>query len=243
VRYTYLALPLGPAIEGAMSAVVISGSWVLVLAYLAPLGFLPLISLTWVVPVLFNLALNIFSTCPSQHALQQSSTAALPFLFMGAFSAVETIRKRDDYYTLQSAKGKFLMFVISVAVVFISVWIVLRPNGGISDAAWPNSHDRALDQVIAMVPTGASVTANNSIFPHLVARNDVYLPLFVDPFTPVDGNAQWGFPNRDTDYVIVDSVYRQGYPGGFWEDVVASSLAEKYQLVADIDGARLYRLR
>jgi uncharacterized membrane protein len=243
VRYTYLELPVTQIVEGAVSAISASGSLILIWLYLAPLGFIPLLSLTWMVPVYFNLALNIFSTCPAQHHLQQSSTVALPFLFMAVFSGIEILRQRKDYQALQTTTGKILISVICLAMVCISVWITARPAGNINSMAWPNEHDKALDRLIELVPEGASVTANNNIFPHLVAKNNVYLPFCVDPFTPIETSAQWGFPDRDTDYIVVDNVYLQQYTKGFWEYAVADQIEQKYDLVTEIDGAKLYKLR
>ena len=116
------------------------------------------------------------------------------------------------------------------------------PTSRIREAAWPGPHEKAINRVIALVPDGATITANNSIFPHLCCRTDAYLPMLLDQYTPIQLDAEWGFPHRETEYVIVDWKYKQGHMGGYWEDVIADELKEKYQLVAEIDGVKLYRL-
>jgi uncharacterized membrane protein len=244
VRYTYLKLPLGQAISGVISTVTGSGSWFLILAYLAPLGFIPLFSFAWVIPALFNLALNMLSTCPAQqYDLQQSSTMAIPFLFMAMIVALAKLGERKDLPSLQTRLGKNFPVLIAITMVLTSLALDFRPNSRIDNVSWPGPHEKAINQVIAIIPDGATVTANNSIFPHLVTRTETYLPLFTDPFTPVGSHAQWGFPDRETEYVVIDRDYRQLSPGGYWENKIKNELNQKYELIADIDGARLYQLR
>ncbi len=114
--------------------------------------------------------------------------------------------------------------------------------GRIEYAAFPSSHDNAINQLLKNVPDGTSVTANNEIFSHLCSHTDVYLPHWLDPSTGII-HGIWGFPEKETEYVVVDDMHKQDYIGGWWEDSVKNKLPGKYDLILNIDGANLYRLR
>jgi hypothetical protein len=57
---------------------------------------------------------------------------------------------------------------------------------------------------VAAVPDGVTVTANNDIFSHLCSRTDTYMPQLMDESTGIR-NGDWGFPERYTEYVVVDN--------------------------------------
>ena len=69
------------------------------------------------------------------------------------------------------------------------------------------------------------------------------MPYWKDPYTPIE-SGNWGFPDQDTEYVVIDAVYTQYYAGGpyYWESEFKTELNEKYTLIADISGCRLYKL-
>ncbi len=239
VRYEYLGQPVGQAILGAIQTFFSPESLFLVIAYLVPLGLLPLFSLRWAAPGLFILAINLLSTTPAQHYwLRQSATAAIPFLFIAMIITLTQIKERTDPQLLLTKIWKRLPVYMLIAALLINFY----PTSRLRIATLPGPHEEAINRVISLIPDGATVTANNNIFPHLVSRTDAYLPQYIDPYTPID-SGNWGFPDRETEYVVIDRVYKQRYIGGYWEDVVIDELNEKYELVAEFDGARLYRLR
>jgi len=240
VRYEYLGQPLGQAILGAIHTFFSVESLFSVFAYLAPLAFLPLFSLRWAAPALFILMMNMLSTCAAQHYwLRQATTVAIPFLFMAMINTLAEAKEGGNRRLLLTKVWKRLPVYMVIAALLFNFY----PTSRVTHVALPGPHEEAINRVIALVPDGATVTANNSIFPHLCSRTDTYLPQFIDPYTPIDYNADWGFPDRETEYVVVDRVYKQHYIGGYWEDLIIDELEEKYQLVAEIDGAKLYRLR
>ena len=243
VRYEYLSQPIVPAILGAIRTFFSAESLFLALAYLAPLAFLPLFSLRWAAPGLFILMVNMLSTYLAQHyELRQYAAAAIPFLFMALISTLAQLREKEDLQLLIMRARKHLLIYLIVAMVIAALLIKLYPTSRTMFAALPGPHEEAINRVIALVPDGATVTANNNIFPHLCSRTDAYLAEWIDPYTPID-SGDWRFPDRETEYVVVDRVYKQHYIGGDWEDVIMDELNEKYQLVVEIDGAKLYKLR
>jgi hypothetical protein len=93
--------------------------------------------------------------------------------------------------------------------------------------AWPqtNAHTRAADQLVALIPADASVSAQSDLVPHLSNRRAIYL-----------------FPYRadSAEYVLID---RKGerYPlqsePATWANDVAGLLADPaYHVVAQRDG-------
>jgi len=244
VRYEYLGQPIALAIPGAISTFFSTGSLFLVAAYLVPLGLLPLFSLRWAVPGLLILMMNMLSTCIAQHdILRQAPTAAIPFLFMAGIVTLSRLKERSDIKSLIARLAPRLPTLMIVFTITVSLALNFHPTSRVMDVALPGPHEEAINRVITLIPDGATVTANNNLFPHLCCRTDAYLAPFIDPYTPNDENADWGFPYRETEYVVVDQVHKQYYMGGYWEDVIIDELEEKYQLVVEIDGAKLYRLR
>jgi uncharacterized membrane protein len=66
-RYTYLGQPLSVGLPLAFHTVFSLDSLMLIIAYLAPLVFIPLLSPRWSIPALVVLASGIFSTNVAQH--------------------------------------------------------------------------------------------------------------------------------------------------------------------------------
>jgi hypothetical protein len=110
-------------------------------------------------------------------------------------------------------------------------------GGRIKLASLPDAHDAAINQVIALIPDNTGVTASNNIFPHLCSRTDVYLDAWEgDEIESSSGlnNVIWGYPERETDYVIFD----------VGKDIVMASnlkiILSQYALVTDLDGVMLF---
>jgi len=243
VRFEYLKLPLADAIKGGFHQFFSYGSLYLFFAYLAPLGFLPLVSIQWCFPSLIVLLSNVLSTCPNQHTqLMQSQAPAIPFLFIGFITSLVWIKDKEQIKDLSRKMGRRLPVYFGILLVVVSLFYISTTR--LSLAQFPDAHDHAIDQVLNLIPDGATVTANNTIFPHICDRTITYLPRWIDPYTPIE-NGAWGFPDKDTDYVVMDSIYTQLYAGGpyYWENRFTTELNKKYKLIDNIDGCKLYQLK
>lgn len=242
VRFQYLKLPLGDAIRGVVQTFFSSGSLYLFLAYLAPLGYLPLASIQWCFPGLVVLLENVLSTCPNQHnQLLQSQAPAIPFLFISFITSIAWIKDNERFKAIL-AKIKW-RFPIYFGIVMVSVSLCYLTSTRLSLARLPDAHDYAIDQVLKLIPNDVTVTVNNTLFPHICNRTITYLANWEDPYSPIE-NGAWGFPEKDTQYIVIDSVYLQLYAGGpgYWENMFTTELNDKYHLVASIDGCNLYQL-
>jgi uncharacterized membrane protein len=244
-RYTYLNQPEANTITRTVIKTLMTffslGSLFLICGYLVPLGFLPLLSLTWSIPGLLILLSGMLSTATGQHEqLMQYSAAAIPFLFMAFIDALSYLNKNQQVQSfLAKTEGRVRVYAV-ILVVIASISMISA--GRIQEAEWPDSHDAALSAVLAAIPDGASVTAVNNIYPHLCTRTDVYVPRVVDDTTGIV-HGIWGYPEKETEFVVVDYRHKQKTTGGFWEYVIRGKIDNRYEMVLEIDGARLYRLR
>jgi uncharacterized membrane protein len=240
-RYTYLGQPPIITILGITQIIFSSGSLFLIVAYFAPLGFTPLLSFTWCIPALFVLASGILSTQDGQHTqLMHYPATAIPFLFMAFIESLP--RLQDDNFVkslIRKTQGRIKIYAI--CLMMIASFSIISV-GQIQFAFTQDKHLYAINQIVAAVPDGVTVTATNRIFPHLCSRTETYLPRWTGKETGIIFGI-WGFPDKETEYVIVDRNYPQIYYGTFWESATKNDLEEKYSLVLDIDGAQLYRLK
>ena len=132
-------------------------------------------------------------------------------------------------------------------MILISLVITFFPNNRGAVLKLPDSHTEAITEVLNKIPDGVTVTANNSIEPHLVSRDDAYVaPMQYDG----SDKSVWGFPLTLTQYVVVDDKYIQytvlenGETGlTVWEQQIQPELNQDYTLVYQLDGCKLYELR
>jgi uncharacterized membrane protein len=206
---------------------------------LAALGFLPLLRLKWTFPALVVFLENALSTYSGQHTIQfQYHAAAIPFLFMGLITALPWIKDQPKIQSIISRLGRR---TITYAFIFFMVITSLQYVSGtrLMYAKLPGQAEATTNRVLALIPDGASVTVTNNIFPHICDRTTAYLPWFYDKYTPIE-QGNWGFPTKDTEYVVVDRVHDRAQ--GTMEFIIKKQ-PEKYELVTEVEGVKLYRLR
>jgi hypothetical protein len=93
--------------------------------------------------------------------------------------------------------------------------------------AWPqtSAHTRAADQLVALIPASASVSAQSDLVPHLSNRHAIYL-----------------FPYRadSAQYVLIDRKGEryplQDQPATYANDVAGLLADPAYHIVAERDG-------
>ncbi len=238
LRYPYINEPIGQAISHALRTFFGSSSMLLLLAYFLPLGFLPLFSPLWAAPAIFILVMSMLS---SVHWLAQYSAAAIPFLFMALINTLTWMRDERRVKFVMKRCWRFLPIVMIIAALAINS----LPSSTLRHiAAIPASPAKTIDSVIALIPDNATVTAPNHIFPHLCLRTTAYLPPWTDESSPNRLYGDFGVPDRETDYVVIDSKYKwSGRGGGWWEEEIIDYLQDKYELVVQVESVYLYKLR
>jgi uncharacterized membrane protein len=222
-----------------------SYSLIMIFAFFAPLCFFSLGTLEWSIPAIGILLMCMVSTWYGQHnQIIQYSAGAIPFLFVGAMMTLA----RSKYPTeIDNTKNKYNVIGVLVFLILISLVITFFPNNRGAVMKLPDSHTEAITEVLNKIPNGVTVTANNSLEPHLVSRDDVYVaPMQYDG----SDKSVWGFPLTLTQYVVVDDKYIQytvienGETGlTAWEQQIQPELNQDYILVYQLDGCKLYELR
>jgi len=236
-RYEYIGQPLSIAIPLVVSTIFSMGSLFLIGAYLAPFAFLPLLSPKWAIPGLVVMLSGILSTNSGQHSmLRQYPAAAIPFLFIAFMEVLPRVwgnQQVQSYIKITNNR------VIAESIIFIFlISLSLVSEGIITVASLPDSHDAAINQIIALVPDNSTVTASNVIFPHLCSRTDTYLNAWEgDEIMAGAGmtTSDWGYPDKNTEYVILDAKDQTSAPS-------IKDIAKNYILVMQIDGVLLYKL-
>jgi uncharacterized membrane protein len=240
IRYTYLSLPFNEAVTGGFNTLFSSGSLYLILAYFAPFAFLPLLKIQWCFPALIVMLSGMLSTWHGQHnALYQTQAVAVPFLFISFILALEWLINNRKFKSLSESMNKRLPIYIFV-ILFLLSWNYLITTR-ISHMKTPSSHDSAIESVLELIPDGVSVTANNTIFAHICNRTDTYLHIADKNTVLADG--VWGYPDKITEYIVIDKIHKQRYIGGaYWELLFIKDIEEKYELIIETDNISLYRL-
>jgi len=238
-RYAYVGLPLSEGVPQALKTIFSMNSLFLLGAYLAPLAFLPLLSPKLVIPALAIMLSGILSTNTNQHTmLMQYPAPAIPFLFVAFMEVLPKIQENQQVQSFIKRTHNRAATYSTIFIVLISLTII--SEGRIQLVAFPDSHDADINQVISLIPDNATVTASNTIFPHLCDREDTYMFAWQGKSIAVAGGitkGDWGHPDKETEYVIIDS-----------SEPIANQtnkklLVNKYNVIIDIDGVSLYQLK
>jgi uncharacterized membrane protein len=162
-------------------------------AMLGPLAFLPLLGGLDLLGAMPALAQNLLSSDPVLYGFRaQYQSFVLPFLILAAVGGYARLARRR--------RGSWPVAVLAVAMV-ASLALASRTVNNLAVARfWPAPEQRAAYQVLARVPPGAAVTAQDPYVPHLSLRPLVFV-----------------FPNglEKSDYVLVnlDSYPWRSLPG------------------------------
>ncbi|HSE04245.1 MAG TPA: DUF2079 domain-containing protein [Methylomirabilota bacterium] len=135
---------------------------------LAPLAFLPLLGGWDLLGVLPALVQNLLSSDPVLYSPRaQYQSFVLPFLVLAAIGGYARLARRRP--------GSWPVAVLVLAMV-ASLALASRTVNNLSVARfWPAPSHRAAYQVMARVPPGAALTAQDSYVPHLSLRPLVFV--------------------------------------------------------------------
>ena len=137
------------------------------LAMLAPLAFLPLLSPADLLAALPALAQNLLGSDPIlfNHRTQYQSFV-LPFVIAAAISGYRRVVRR---WPERSSR-------VLVVAVLASLALSSRTVNDLSvERWWPSAEDRAAYSVLARVPAGAAVSAQDQYVAHLSLRPRVFV--------------------------------------------------------------------
>ena len=166
-----------PMVFGDRLATVGSGVYVFQLLY--PLAFLPFLAPEVLLLALPALLLNLLSARPVMHTLQHQYTATLtPLLLLAALVGAERARRWGDRRTPLLLAGVVVAGLVSAGdqgpLLAWRQWL----SPGLPVAAAQETRG-----LLALIPSGASVSASTALLPHLDHRQRVYA--FPNPFQSV----------------------------------------------------------
>lgn len=224
-RYAHLGGSLGEIVANALlhplqtfGALLTGRRGVYLVAMLAPLAFLPLLGGWDLLGVLPALAQNLLSSDPILYGFRtQYQSFVLPFLVLAAVGGYARLARRRP--------GAWPVAVLVVAMV-ASLALGSRTVNNLAVARfWPVPSQRAAYRVLALVPPGAALTAQDPYVPHLSLRPLVFVfPVGIEK----------------SDYVLInlDSYPWRQLPGvalqrdGGQVTIMADGIARRYAVAA-----------
>jgi uncharacterized membrane protein len=222
-------------------------------ALVAPAGYLALFSPLALVVTVPAMAINMLSNDPAMYSgFLQYPAESIPIVIFASIQGAGVIagvgarglaalrRTRVARGEMWSRLGRVLgqmrltpRATLAGALVLAALAFAvhdqrdhpLTPLG--KSFSWPQTtaHTRAADQLVALIPADASVSAQSNLVPHLSNRRAIYL-----------------FPYRDTsaDYVLIDQKGEryplQDAPATYVNDVAGLLGDPAYRVVAERDG-------
>lgn len=194
-------------------------------ALLFPVGFIPILSpSTLFIPIL-NILENVLSNSSFMYDIKYHySFAIIPFIFISTVYGIKKISLRSKLFKLSIF---ILVFSSIIATVFLS------PLGVIYSIPERTEHHETIDLILDMIPSNASVSTQDDIFPHLAHRNSLYLGYQPGvQFIIVDTTSPWYY-----------SEYLGRAPISRFDDKISSLIDEgTYDIVTEKDGILLLRL-
>jgi uncharacterized membrane protein len=174
-RYAHLGGSLPEIVAGAvghplrtLGTLLTGGRAMYLAALLVPLAFLPLLGGWDLLGVLPALAQNLLSADPVLYSFRaQYQAFVLPFLILAAVGGYARLERRRP--------GHWPVAVLVVAMV-ASLALASRTVNNLAIARfWPAPEQRAAYRVLAKVPAGAAVSAQDPYVPHLSLRPLVFV--------------------------------------------------------------------
>lgn len=137
-------------------------------AMLAPLAFLPLLAPAELAGAVPALAQNLLSSDPVlYHFRAQYQAFVLPFLVLAAIAG---------YAQLRAGRRRRWGVGVLMAAALVSLALASRTVNNLALARWWPTHEhRAAHAVMAAVPPGAALTADERYVPHLSLRPLVFV--------------------------------------------------------------------
>ena len=240
VRYSYIEQGPGGILSGALAAFFSRDSMLLLFSYFLPLAFLPLLSPLWAAPALFILAGGMLTTTFHQKTLHQYPAAAIPFLFMALIAVLSRDEAREALHSIPGRVKMLLPIGAIIMLLGLNLMLISSPDSPIKDVNMPDSHDKAIDAIIKLIPDNTTVTASNHIFSHLCTRTMTYSPY--EPEVPNRDFAEFGLLDVTTEYVIIDLRRMRDYRDGHLKEGIdwgVDYIEGNYGLLAHIDGISL----
>ncbi len=199
---------------------------------LASTGFAGILSPLALFVAVPSYLLAALSDHPQQSRIElQYVMAPLAFTWIAAVLGLEWLASRGWAARLIAPQHRGRVVAAASAIVLASsaaFFVFASPYSPRNDAGTPSAgHRAAISAALALIPAEASVSAQNTLLPHLSERKDIF-----------------EFPdNRAAEYVVVDPslpITEQTRAAGY-DQAVARLPEQGYRLLFDEDGVRVFR--
>jgi uncharacterized membrane protein len=215
------------------------------LCLFAPLAFIPLLCPSVLLIGLPIFAQNLFSGKYSMYIVSHHYCALLiPWIFIAGiygFKRLLTMKRKDIY-------SKLFYPLLPLGLIITFLVAGPSPVSLTYDVPQITSHDHTVERIIELVPEGASVYAQNDIFPHICHRPCVYQNhcqgtghnnFFDGYLTASDELVPWS-NGGNFDYILVDdtttwSVLKRA------DDDALQRMRDHYHIIAYEDGVYLFQ--
>ena len=166
----------------------ITTDWGAKLSYIilifAPLAFLPILAPEELIMLIPWIGGSLLSTYSFYYSIYyQYQGFVIPFIFIAFIKSIERVNLRD---------ARKIFGVLIVSTIIFSMLIFSAP-----DKPWnytdtiSDDHTQAINKILSLIPSNASILTENDLFPHVSGRVDAYM------YLPQ-------YSNVSTDYILVD---------------------------------------
>jgi uncharacterized membrane protein len=161
------------------------GKILYLISFLAPLAFLPFLAPEPLIMALPWFGLSFMSTYQFYHVIFYQYTGfVIPFTMIALPKAIERLNLKQTQRIIP---------LLLMATLICSVYLPLSTG-----SPWnyqlpvPNDRTQKIHEILALIPSNASILTENDVFPHVSNRLNAYM------YLPVDS------PNISPEYVLVD---------------------------------------
>ncbi len=151
-----------------------------VLQMFTPLLFLPLLEITWILPVMpYTLFMFISNHSGYWSIFFQYGAFTTPFLFYALILALKKIRNRYSFSTKITLRKLAFLLLISNLISAIG-YSCISPLSQINSSSTStntvlSNHDATVRSIIEEIPNTSSILTHSQIYPHLADRSNIAL--------------------------------------------------------------------
>jgi len=156
------------------------------IGFLGPLVFLPLFAPAPLLMALPWIGAGFISNFYGYYGIYyQYSAFVIPFVFIAFVKAIERLASNGFSYN----NMKKLFIVVFLSTIIFGVYLPVAPGSPwIYQLPVPNERTALLHNMLALIPSDASVLTDTDIFPHVSSRSNAYLYITTSLLkqTPID---------------------------------------------------------
>jgi uncharacterized membrane protein len=223
VPTTLQQFPLNPTELLNLISYDIDSKLLYIITLFGPLAFLPFLAPEALVMALPWFAAAFISTYPYYHNIYYHYNGfVIPFIFIALIYSLKRLNFHQARKILQ-------LFLVCSAIFGLLLTV---GSEAFMDRYFPPPNDRpdAINRILPLIPSNASILTQNDIFPHVSSRADayMYLPTFTDvsvDYILVDTTSGWYYwmPDVSGDRIPPKPYIEQVFENGTYGVVASTS--------------------